>query len=137
MKTYLNYGQTPNEVLFIVPSSRYCVVLLQVTQLWMAIRIGQAGQYQLQSLCNDKVQPYSRSTGLYSPHTANPYQKTRQVLWLLLEEVVNITKRPAPWNLMCSVKRQSRDIKGRACQKKSCPHNVENTSTAPYTTSDL
>lgn len=69
--------------------------------------------------------------GHYSQHTAHPYQKTRQVLWLL-EKVVNITKRIAPWNWMCSVKRKSIDIKGQVLlkkKKKSCPHNVENRST--------
>lgn len=101
------------------------------------IRIGQPGHYQQQSLRNDKLQLHTPSAGIILNTRLTPYQKTRQVLWLL-EKVVNITKRTAPWNLMCSVKRQSIDIKGQAfSKKKGCPHNVEKQKHWLYTTSDL
>lgn len=93
----------------------------------MAIRIGRPGRYQQQSLYNDKLQLYTPSMGYYSQHTAHPYQKTRQILWLL-EKVVNI-KRTARWNLMCSVKRQYRYQRPDLLDKKKSPHNVENRST--------
>lgn len=127
MKNYLNYCQASNEVLFIFPSSQ-CVVLLLSHSLdgnqdrsTRTLSAAVTLQWQTTAL-------HSKH-GHYSQHTAHPYQKTRQVLWLL-EKVVNITKHAAPWNLMCSVKRQSIDIKGQALQKKkSYPHNVENRGT--------
>lgn len=127
MKNYLNYCQTSDEVLFIFPSSQ-CVVLLLSHSL-------DGNQDRSTRTLSAAVTLQWQTTALhfkhghYSQHMAHSYQKTRQVLWLL-EKVVNITKRAAPWNLMCPVKRQSIDIKGRAFEKKkSCPYNVENTST--------
>lgn len=133
MKNYLNYCQTSNEVLFIFSSSQ-CVVLLLSHSL-------DGNQDRSTRTLSAAVTLRWQTTALlsrhrhYSQHTAHPYHKTRQVLWLL-EKVVNITKRTALWNLMCLVQRQSIDIKGQAFWKKSkkkkttCPHNVENKSTS-------
>lgn len=131
MKNYLNYCQTSNEVLFIFPSSQRVVLFLS-----HSLDGNQDRSTRTQSAAVTlqwQTTALHFKHGHYSQHMAPSYQKTRQVLWLL-QKVVNITKRTAPWNLMRPVKRQSIDIKGqdfkkRKEKKKSCPHNVENTST--------
>lgn len=65
-------------------SSRAANVLFySLVTAWMAIRIGQPGHYQQQSLRSDKLRLYTPRHGHYSQLAARPYQKTRQVLWLL------------------------------------------------------
>ena len=52
-------------------SSRAANVLFySLVTAWMAIRIGQPGHYQQQSLCNDKLRLYTPERGHYSQHTA-------------------------------------------------------------------
>ena len=109
------------------------MLFYSLVTVWMAIRIGQPGHYQQQSLRSDKLQLYTPQHGHYSQLAARPYQKTRQVLWLL-EKGGKHNK--ARCSLEFNVLGQKTEYRYQRAglvegekKKKGCPHNVENRST--------